>query len=141
MFGNSARTKMGIGGIVLAVILGALVTIPAFGGPGDGTPEVTPTVIPGNPSCATFGLGNEFKVEPVSDGTRTTTIPGIGTVSVTLDVNEGAKTFSFDLSDNVVALVVIVKGGPSANRYDYRPGGINHDDGLRAPNNAKAVSS
>jgi uncharacterized repeat protein (TIGR01451 family) len=116
--------------------LGALVAIPAFGGHSDGTPEVTPTVIPGNPSCASVGLGNEFKIEPVADGTFSTTIAGLGSVSVTLDVDSTGRTFSFDLSDNVVALAVIVKGGPNANLYDYRPAGINHDDGLTAPRRA-----
>ncbi|MGH2659495.1 MAG: prealbumin-like fold domain-containing protein [Actinomycetota bacterium] len=122
--------------VALALVSLASFGAPASAGHGNGTPEVTPTIISGNPNCSGFGLGaTEFKVEPVQDGTFSTTIAGLGFVSVTLDVNEGAKSFAFDLSDNVVALVVLVKGGPAANAYDYRPNGINHDDGLIAPNN------
>jgi uncharacterized repeat protein (TIGR01451 family) len=135
---SSRRRKFGIGVIsILTLVVGALIAIPAFGGHGDGTPEVTPTAVAGNPDCASRGLGNEFRIDPTRDGTFSTTIAGIGTVSITLDVNEGEKKVAFDISDNAVALVVINKGGSGgANVYDYRPGGINHDDGLITPGNS-----
>ena len=43
--------------------------------------------------------------------------------SLTVGVNESARTVDFSFSGDFVALGVIVKGGNNANFYDYRPDG------------------
>jgi hypothetical protein len=126
--------------VAMAIVAGFSVFLasPGTAGHGDGTPEVTPTRINGNPNCSRFGGTVEVKIEPVADGTFGPFATSFGNVFVTLVVDETAKSFEFDLSDNVLAQHVLVKGGPAANDYNYslQPGGgINHDDGLVAPNN------
>lgn len=54
--------------------------------------------------------------------------------SVTVDVHPDA-TFDFEFTGDFVAAAVIVKGGPNANFYDYRPDGEDADTGLHAPVN------
>ena len=110
-------------------------------GPASGSGE-QPILVPGNPSCATEMPGAflfEVKREPVQDETVPLTFTlDDGTVltgTLVIDVNESAQTVSFTLTGDFEALGVIVKGGPNANFYDYRPGGTTSDTGLHAPVN------
>jgi hypothetical protein len=90
-----------------------------------GAASVTPTVVSGNPSCPA-GL-TALKVEPVVSGTYTD-----GTLTVTIAVNSGLKSFSW--TSNLGVDVVIVKGGPQANIYRYDPPAESKGDtGLQAP--------
>jgi uncharacterized repeat protein (TIGR01451 family) len=57
-----------------------------------------------------------------------------GTLTITVDGT--AKTMAFSFSGDFVAAGVIVKGGPNANFFDYRPDGNDADTGLHAPINA-----
>jgi len=95
--------------------------------------SVTPTPIPGNPTCKTL-LGNEaafeIKVDPPTSGTY-------GPITVTFSP-DGKLV---DFTSTVPVLAVFVKGGvlqsgtPGGNLYDYRPGGSTGDTGLTTPNN------
>jgi hypothetical protein len=113
---------------------------------GDG-PLVEPTSNPNgeqNPTCsAALGSGwsghgerinfgtNEGDLFPQVDGTYETTLGGLE-VKVTL--SDGARYVAFETSAPIDAF--IVKGGPNANLYDYRPiGGTDHDHGLVSPVN------
>lgn len=100
------------------------------------TSKVIPSLVEGNPACMDI-VGLEFdhdeKIEPVEDGTFGFSFNGV-TGTITLEVNEGAKTFDFTIS-GALANAVIVKGGPNANLYDYSPlGGVSSDTDLHAPN-------
>lgn len=101
---------------------------------------VEPIFKQGNPTCSDYyghldGL-REFKLEPVDDSDL---IPdGDGTLSVTIEVQEGAKTFSWDQGGSPVIMQgVFVKGGPAGNLYDYSQLDelITSDSGLHAPEN------
>jgi hypothetical protein len=103
--------------------LAALATSLALA-PAASAAAVDPVFIAGNPSCA-----GGTKIEPVAD--KTFAVPG-GTI--TIDVTD--KEFAFT-TNGVTVFQVIVKGGPSANLYDYAAlGGVTSDSGLRAPLNA-----
>lgn len=109
--------------VAVATVTAALVVAPWAS-----AAHVTPTVVDGNPSCATQAPGTtEFKVEPVTSGSHSD-----GTLTVALTVSGK----SFDWSANRLVDVVIVKGGPKANVYDYRPDGSSGDTGLKAPGTA-----
>jgi hypothetical protein len=122
---RSKRVAIALGPItVAAVAVTALVVTPWAS-----ASHVTPTVKSGNPSCETVAPGGgltELKVEPVASGTYSD-----GTLTVTLAV--AGK--SFDWSANRSVQFVIVKGGPSANVYDYGAGET-ADTGLKAPGNS-----
>ncbi len=99
------------------------------------------TVVPDNPTCSDLIPGStELKVEPVADGTFTT-----DGFSVTLDVRmltaddpqhagdqTGSQVVDFTATGGTV-IGVVVKGGPTANFYDYRPAGVTSGTGLHAP--------
>lgn len=116
--------------VALGPITAAAVTVTALVvTPWASASHVTPTVVSGNPSCSTVegGAGlTEFKIEPVASGTHSD-----GTLTVTLAV----QNKSFDWTANRAVNIVIVKGGPSANVYDYGAGETS-DTGLKAPGNA-----
>jgi hypothetical protein len=97
-----------------------------FGDPG---PEVQPTVVSGNPTCADLGYDFELKVDPPNSGTYTD-----GVLTVTVD-SDGTY---FDWTSNIGVDAVIVKGGNlGANSYVYDPPAESlGDDGLHAPNNS-----
>lgn len=99
-------------------------------------PAVTPTVVPGNPSCPVDTTEIKFDEGEVTTGaTKTAVIDGT-TVRATIPATDG-MSLTFDLN-NSVAAHVLVKGGDNANDYDYTArsaGGIRHDDGLIAPDN------
>ncbi len=129
---DSPLRAAGWWGGVVALGLGLLLVFVAIrpdgsvlAGHGNGTPEVTPTVVPGNPECPSGTT--EVKFEDVRQGA---TLGGVTLLTVSGD----KTTFSFEITTpGVVARLVIVKGGPQANVYDYSGlpgGGIAHDDGL-----------
>jgi len=102
-------------GLILAA-LGALLAL----APPAGAASVSPTTIPGNPSCA-----GGTKIEPVASGTYT--VPG---GAVTITVNEK----SFSCTSTVLVTSVVVKGGPAGNLYTYPAPGVTADSDLVAPN-------
>lgn len=93
--------------------------------------SVTPTVIGGNPNCASINPNLfELKVDPPASGNYTD-----GTLDLSVTVYDGGKTF--DWSSNLGVDIVIVKGGNSANVYTYDPPTeATSDTGLQAPVNA-----
>jgi len=93
--------------------------------------SITPTFVndPGpNYLQNVLGFGDQFyfKYEPVVDGTEN---------GVTIDVRETAMGPVFDFWSTIQILAVLVKGGPDALLYDYRPEGVSADTGLHAPLN------
>lgn len=105
-------------------------------GPASGN-GVTPSGVHGNPDCADLLDADDFLFEHKTGVPTDATIPlsfdGL-TGSLTIDVH-GDSTFDFSFSGDFVAAAVIVKGGPNANFYDYRPDGEDADTGLHAPVN------
>ncbi|TMX43690.1 hypothetical protein DA096_19365 [Vibrio rotiferianus] len=105
----------------------------AEAGPSSGQ-GVQPVQYNGNPTCADFyGIPDleEFKIEPVADG-----VYSDGELEVAISVQEGAKTFSWDLgTSSVIIQGIFVKGGPTGNLYEYFSGGIlvSSDTGLHSP--------
>jgi hypothetical protein len=99
-------------------------------------PAVTPTVLPGNPSCPAGTTEIKFDGGEVTTGATKTALIGTTTVRATIVWTDG-MSLNFDVN-NSVAAHVLVKGGDNANDYDYSArsaGGIRHDDGLIAPDN------
>lgn len=98
------------------------------------TSAVTPTEVPGNPTCDDIdGLEFDlaFKLDPVPGGLTSHPITNGVSDEITLDVNDPIiNSFSID---GAVAVAVLVKGGPNANLYDYRPDGVSGDVDLHAP--------
>ncbi|GAA3298050.1 hypothetical protein GCM10020295_32670 [Streptomyces cinereospinus] len=98
---------------------------------------------PGNPACPDgnptfadleeygFGdfpcLGGPIRIENPQEGDQA------GPVTITnIDPD---NTFDFTVDEDFAVIGVIVKGGPNANVYDYRPNGIQEDTNLHAPVN------
>jgi hypothetical protein len=121
--GRSGLRYMAVG--LGSMAAGALLIVGGLPGTAGAT-HVTPTQVSGNATCPAGTT--ELKVEPVESGTFTD-----GTLTVTLVVT--GDTFSF--TSNIGVDVVIVKGGPNSNVYDYRPGESTGDTGLHAPINPK----
>jgi hypothetical protein len=96
------------------------------------TQAVQHATVPGNPQCSVGTI--LIKVEPVASGTY-------GKIAVVVT----GDSFSWTITDNTAtgldANVVIVKGGPNAEVYQYPDiGGVNSydsDSGLTAPINPK----
>jgi hypothetical protein len=88
--------------------------------------SVTPTVVPGNPTCKDLLAPEpafEIKVDPPTSGTY-------GPITVTFSP-DGKLV---DFTSTVPVLGVFVKGGTAGgNFYDYRPGGSPGDTGLEVP--------
>ena len=107
-------------------------------GPPSGDDGVQPTFEDGNPNCravmTSAGFLFERKQDPPRDATITLTFGALSGTLVVV-VNENAETFRFTLTGDFVAAGVIVKGGPNANFYDYRPDGNAADTFLHAPVN------
>ena len=120
--GRSGLRYIAVG--VASMAAGALLIVGGLPGTAGAT-HVDPTQESGNVSCPAGTT--ELKVEPVASGTFTR-----GALTVTLVVT--GNTFSF--TSNIGVDVVIVKGGPNSNVYDYRPGESTGDTGLHAPANA-----
>jgi hypothetical protein len=75
--------------------------------------------VEGNPNCADLGFANGFKVDPPRAGTFN--LPHGGQVWTKIDANE---RITFQTTGNIIH-AVIVKGGPNANVYHFRPGATN----------------
>jgi uncharacterized repeat protein (TIGR01451 family) len=131
---NSGKTVLALVAILSLLLSLFAIARPVIANHDVVGPAVPATFTPGNPSCPAGTT--EIKFEPVANGSKTVTINVDGTpvdVTATLsNVGNGMIDFSVD---NGLALVVIVKGGPNANVYDYRPGGTAHDDRLVTPTN------
>ncbi len=112
---------------MLAALMLGLVMFGAWSAFAD---HVEPTFEADNPSCEDFDESwSEKKVEPVADGEYTD-----GTLTVTIEVDEDAKTI--DWSSNIGVDAVFVKGGPNGNLYTYDPPAeATNDSGLHAPLN------
>jgi hypothetical protein len=88
--------------------------------------HVTPSVVPGNPSCQDLGYEFGFKVEPPQSGTYD--IDGTNSVTVTTDGT------TFDWTSTLGIDAVIVKGGLDSNVYAYDPPAEAFaDTGLHSP--------
>ncbi|HET9672924.1 MAG TPA: CARDB domain-containing protein [Actinomycetota bacterium] len=109
---------------------------------GDG---VQPTFEGGNPECLDVMAASDFlfeeKREPVVDETVELSYELDGgqvlTGTLVIEVHEDG-TVDFTITGDFVAAGVIVKGGPNANVYDYRPTGNTADTGLHAPVNPES---
>lgn len=110
---------------------------PAAAVPGDPSASgEQPVEVPGNPTFATlpatitpFDCDRIVTVDPVTAGS-------FGDDDEVSILNIGTdNTFDFTISDDFAAIGVLVKGGPVANVYDYRPVGIQADQELHAPVN------
>jgi hypothetical protein len=124
-------------GLAMAVVALATAGI-AFAdhSPPDG-PAVDPSVVLGNPSC-----DGGTKIDPATSGVYAVNFEGFaGTITITVVDTATGPTFTF-VTDHPSHLVtsVLVKGGPSANLYNYLAAppaglgvGLAHDDGLRSP--------
>ncbi|WP_137991000.1 prealbumin-like fold domain-containing protein [Streptomyces vilmorinianum] len=123
----------------LAVPFAGSATAAAGGPSGDGEQPVEITDIT-NPDCDDLMPGAflfEFRQEPVQDATD---IPlSFNGLTGTLDIdvrNTGSgQVFDYNFDGDFTAFGVIVKGGPNANFYDYRPTGNPDDTGLHSPIN------
>jgi len=101
--------------------------------PGTAVPGVEQA---GNPECPEGTTEIKFEGGYLVEDQELSVVIDGKTVTVTItDVNVAAGTFSFEVEGGL-AYVVIAKGGPNGNVYDYRPlGGAAHDDGLSTPIN------
>ncbi|GIU10277.1 MULTISPECIES: hypothetical protein [unclassified Shewanella] len=121
--------------LVISAVLSLQVVRSDAGSPSAG--GFQPQEFAGNPTCSEFFNNEdlrELKVEPVYDGTYS---DYDGELSVTLDVQKGAKTLSWDQGDSaVIMLGVFVKGGPGGNLYNYMGSFTSSDAGLHAPEKA-----
>ncbi|HZA40662.1 MAG TPA: SpaA isopeptide-forming pilin-related protein [Actinomycetota bacterium] len=106
-------------------------------GPPTTTLNEQPIGVHGNPDCADLLGASDFLFEHKTGVPTDETIPlsfnGL-TGSVTVDVKPGSL-FDFSFTGDFAAAAVIVKGGPNANFYDYRPDGAAADTDLHAPVN------
>ena len=109
----------------LLLMLGALAAAPALAS------EVTPSFVPGNPSCTDLGYDYGYKPQPEPPPSGTYTFPGTTeTVTITSD-----GTY-FDWTSTLGLDAVLAKGGPNANAYVYEPPAESFGDtGLHAPIN------
>ena len=122
--GDSGVTVASIAG-GLALALAAVVILGLTLAGGTSATHVDPKFIDGNPDCADLGQPDERKVEPVADGTYS-----LDGGTVTLVVHESSKTV--DWTSTLPVNIVLVKGGPNANAYNYAPPSMG-DTGLHAP--------
>ena len=99
---------------------------------GDG---IAPMFVEGNPTCSSLGGGYEFKINSPGDGTFTGGNHPDGTLEVTIDVRNTSQgqVFDWEVLNGTVHLLV-VKGGPDANKYVYAPPDT-EDTGLHSPVN------
>jgi hypothetical protein len=118
-------------GILVAALVAMMITFSVV--PASAT-HVEPILIPGNPTCGSLGFENEFKVdeEMVESGDF-----GDGDLLVSILVYSTSDGQEFDWSANFALSVVVAKGGPDANLYEYDPA-VASDTGLHAPFNANS---
>lgn len=107
---------------------------------------VEPFVVEGNPTCADLGdvdggytFEDEFKLEPVADGTYTDPETGF---TVTIDVHSSpfpglsGNVFDYEITSDHVADAVFVKGGNiGGNLYnnEAQVGALSSDGNLHSP--------
>jgi hypothetical protein len=119
---------------ILGVMVGAALFTGCLGADGDGSvgtaeESITtgPQVVPGNPSCASLGLGTvAVRFDPPLSGSMALG----GSESVTI----AADGIHVDWSATIGIDAVIVKGGPNANIYGYAPESLGATQ-LQAPTN------
>ena len=100
--------------------------------------HIDPYPISGNPTCSDVGGQYEFKINDPYSGTFTGGNHPEGALEVKITVYNTADGQVFDWEAlNGTVFIVVVKGGPNANMYDYRPGGESSDTGLHSPLNEK----
>lgn len=109
-----ARRALALAGAVSIILLG-VAQVPTLAA------SVTPSVVPGNPTCEDLGLTTINKFDPPQSGTAN---------GVTITV-EGTNV---DWSSTVPVAAVMVKGGDFANVYSYN--GATSDTGLTTPTNS-----
>ncbi|WP_455359734.1 hypothetical protein [Streptomyces sp. SYSU K21746] len=144
---QSARARLGsqIVGLGLTTALAFAFAAPASAQQLDAGLQlsaVEPMLVDGNPDCEDLLPGEDFLFEADTDnapveGERielsTNGLTGGVTITDVRTEPEG-QVFDFEFDGDFAAAAVIVKGGPDANLYDYRPlGGIVADEGLHAP--------
>ncbi len=98
---------------------------------------VTPTLVPGNPTCQDLGYDYGFKPS-TSGGSQDTAgtydDPNSGVV-VSWEYSRSGSTAYVDWTSNIGPVAVIVKGGDAANVYEY-DGSVLSDTDLVTPDNA-----
>lgn len=95
--------------------------------------HITPTFVPGNPTCSGLGFGDfELKFDSPQNGETSLTLEG---VTITIDVSNTGQGTVFDwTASGGVVNAVVAKGGPNANLYVYDPAAT-ADTGLHSPVN------
>lgn len=93
------------------------------------SPDVTPIVVAGNPTCVGQGYAFGYKPQPEPPPSGTYTFPG---TAETVTINSDGTYFSWTSTLGIDA--VIVKGGNNANVYVYSPE-ASTDTGLHSPIN------
>lgn len=94
------------------------------------TPDVTPVLVAGNPTCVGLGYDFGFKIDPPTPGVYN--IDGVNTVN--FSTSDGVY---FNWTSTLGMDAVIVKGGNNANAYVYDPPAESFGDGgLHSPDNA-----
>lgn len=92
--------------------------------------HVEPVRVDGDPACEDLGYARGFRVEPPADGDDIYNFDGY---LVQLLMGPGPTVASFNEMDQDLFGGWLVKGGPAANLYDYRPAGDWFDAFTRAP--------
>lgn len=148
---RSARARWGARCVGIGLTTALAVTFGAGPASADPGPQLQAAVPPvenfennGNPNCPDingFALEIDTDNEPV-DGEMLAFSFNNQSGTITLDVTDNAEgepeLLGFSFSGPFAAGAVIVKGGPSANIYDYRPtmaGAIEADVTLHSPIN------
>jgi hypothetical protein len=140
---QSQRARWGarfLGAGLTAVVALGVAASPALAqaGPPSGA-GVQPVEVPfpgGEPVCPTGSTPLRID-EPFTAGTRVASIPGDGTLTLTIHGADN-QTFDFSINGSAAARQVFVKGGPNQNLYNYDtahgfPNGVSADTGLHAP--------
>jgi len=128
-------TRRALALLLLASAVTVAGTAPVFAA------HVDPVLVPGNPDCGDLGFAIGFKIDPPIPGTYPF-VAGPNTVFTGLSAPDPANSFTFTSPDGIYfdwtstlpLDVVIVKGGPDANVYNYSPEETS-DTGLHSPIN------
>ncbi|TCO49069.1 hypothetical protein EV646_10346 [Kribbella antiqua] len=114
LLGGAGALALALGGVTLA-------TAPSAS-------AETVTTVPGNPKCSDLIAGStEIKFDPPTPGSKEAD-------GVTVTWTKTGDLVNFTATGGSV-LGAIIKGGPNANFYDYRPGGTIAGVGLHTPVN------
>jgi hypothetical protein len=132
--------KAGVAALVgAAALVVTAIAVSAAGGPsGLGVQPTQVAMAPAN-ACA----GGD-KIEDPSDGVYPWSFGGFdGTITIDVTNTSAGPVFSFETNthglvpDDHVVTSLYVKGGPTANFYQYAAPGVSADTGLHAPVNPK----